>query len=520
MVWQPEIDELKDRHQLAEQMGGPEGIERQHKRGKLTIRERIAALADPGSFQQMGKLQGKATYDENNRVIAFTPSASVRGICTVNGRRVYVTGQDFTIRGGASEGGAGGGIDVGHGNPSALELRLPTVNLLDGAAASVVSFEQLGRTYIPDGPFFSPMSQILNIAPVATAVLGPAAGGLAPVPCLSHFSVIVKDIGQVFPGGPPVVKAALGYDVSKEDLGDYRIHARVSGVVDNAADTEEAAFEQIRRFLSYMPDNVWEMPPRVKTNDDPERRDERLLSVIPRDKKKRYDPRVILDSIFDRDSFFEISPEYGKSHIVGLARADGYPVGVMINNPNHLGGSMDVEASEKSVRLIELCDTFHLPMVRLMDEPGFMVGIESEKQGIERFGTRVVYAICTSKMPWISFIIRQSYGVAGSLQFRPGPNVYRRYAWPSGHWGSIHIEGGTSAAFRRVIEAAPDPDAKRTELEEKLRALASPFRTAEATGLEIIDPRDTRMRMCEFVEMVQGIIKTQLGPGAGPTYRP
>ena len=519
MVWQDEVDELERRYKLAEQMGGPEGIERQHKRGKLTIRERIAALTDPGSLQEMGKLAGKATYDDDGRVTAFTPSARVAGTCTINGRRVYVTGQDFTVRGAASEAETGG-IDVGHGHPSPMELRIPTVNLVDGAGGSVVSVEHLGRTYIPDGAFFGPLSRILNIAPVVSAILGPAAGGLAPMPCLCHFSVIAKGTGQVFPGGPPVVKAALGYDIDKEDLGGYKIHTRISGVVDNAADTEEEAFEQVRRFLSYMPDNVWGMPPRIEPADDPSRRDERLLSIVPRDKRKPYDPRVIIEGVFDRDSFFEIAPDYGKSRITRLARANGYPVGVMVNNPNHLGGAMDAAAADKSTRLVQLCDTFHLPMVCLMDEPGFMVGLESEKQGIERAGTRLVYTTCLSEMPWISVIIRQAYGLAGSLQFRPGGNIYRRYAWPSGHWGSIHIEGGTAAAFRRVIEASPDPEAKRLELEGRLQALASPFRTAEATGLDIIDSRDTRRLVCDFVEMVQGIIRTQLGPGVGPTYRP
>jgi acetyl-CoA carboxylase carboxyltransferase component len=519
MTWQKEVDEIKKRHDLAEKMGGEEGIARQHKRGKLTIRERIAALVDPDSFQQWGKLSGLATYDENNELVGFIPSASVKGLCTINGRRVFLTGQDFTVRGGSGEA-TGAGIDAGHNHPSPIDLRLPTVNLVDGAGGSVTGFEKLGRTYIPDGAFFGPMSEILTIAPVVSAILGPAAGGLAPMPCLCHFSVIVKGTGQVFPGGPPVVKAALGYDIDKDDLGWYQIHTRISGVVDNVADTEAEAFEQIRRFLSYLPDNVWEMPPRIEPTDDPDRRDERLLSIVPRDKRKCYDAYVILEGVFDRNSFFEISPDYGKSRITGLARANGYPVGVMINNSYHLGGSMDVGAAEKSTRLTQLCDTFHLPMVCLMDEPGFMVGVESEKQGIERAGTRLLYTTCMSKMPWISFILRQAYGLAGSLQYRPSKGLYRRYAWPSGHWGSIHIEGGTSAAFRRVIEAAPDPEAKRLELEQRFQALASPFRTAEAIGLDIIDPRDTRALLCDFVEMVQGVIKTQLGQGAGPTYWP
>ena len=192
-------------------------------------------------------------------------------------------------------------------------MRLPTVNLIDGSGGSVEGFEKLGRTYIPDGAFFGPLSEILTVAPVASAILGPAAGGLAPMPCLSHFSVMVKGIGQVFPGGPPVVKAALGYNIDKDDLGGYRIHTRISGVVNNVAVTEQDAMAQIRRFLSYLPDNVWELPPRVQSADDPERRDERLLSIIPKEKRHVYNPYVILEGVFDRDSFFEISPDYGKS---------------------------------------------------------------------------------------------------------------------------------------------------------------------------------------------------------------
>jgi acetyl-CoA carboxylase carboxyltransferase component len=519
MTWEPEVEEIKLRHSLAEEMGGPEGVARQHGQGKLTIRERVDLLVDSGSFQQMGKLQGEGVYDSDRRLVGFTPAASVRGIARVNGRRVYVSGQDFTIRGGSGEG-RGGGVDAGHGHPGPKELRIPTVNLLDGSGGSVTGFSALGRTYIPDGHFFGALSDILSIAPVATAVLGPAAGGLAPMPCLSHFSVMAKGTSQVFPGGPPVVKAALGRDIDKEELGGWRIHTQVSGVVDNAADDDAGAIEQVKRFLGYLPDNVWEMPPRLEATDDPNRRDERLLSLIPRDIRKPYNPRVIVEGVLDEGSFFEIAPDYGNSRIIGLARANGYPIGVMLNNPNRRGGSMDVAAAEKCARLVQLCDTFHLPLVLLTDDPGFMVGPEAERSGIERAGTRLVYALTQSKMPLLSIIVRQCYGLGGSLQYRPGPHLYRRYAWPSGHWGSMHIEGGTSAAFRRVIEAAPDPEAKRLELEAELKALGSPFRTAEATGLDLIDPRDTRAIVCEFVEMAQNIIRTQLGPGCGPTYRP
>ena len=467
----------------------------------------------------MGKLQGQGTYNEDGELEAFTPGAKISGVAKVNGRRVYVTASDFTIRG-ASGRTDDGGVDIGHGHPNAEEMLIPTVQLMDAVGGSVNEFTELGRTYIPDGPQFEWMCRVVNLAPVATAVLGPAAGGAAPIPPLSHFSVIAKGIGQVFPGGPPVVKSALGLDIDKDDLGGWRVHGRVSGVVDNVADAEPDAIAQLKRFLGYLPDNVHEMPPRGDTSDPPDRRDDRLVSLIPRDIRKPYDPRVIIEGVFDTDSFFEIAPHYGASRIIGLARARGYPVGVMMNNPNRRGGSMDVAAAEKCTRLVQLCDTFHLPMVVLMDDPGFLVGPESEKQGIERAGARLMYAIIQSRMPWVSFVCRQSYGLAGSLQYRPGPHLFQRFAWPSGHWGSMHIEGGTSAAFRRVIEDAPDPEAKRLEIENEFRQLASPFRTAEASGLDLIDPRETRSLMCDFVELAQGVIKTQLGPTCGPSWRP
>ncbi len=215
--------------------------------------------------------------------------------------------------------------------------------------------------------------------------------------------------------------------------------------------------------------------------------------------------------VVDRDSFFEIAPLYGRSRITGLARLNGYPVGVMANNPRHHGGATDVAAGNKVMRLIQLCDTFHLPLISFADEPGFMVGLESEKQGIERAGARLVAMTNQSRMPWITVVIGRLYGVAGQCHHRPS-GMFRRYAWPSANWGSMHIAGGASAAYRREIENAPDPDRKRAEIEARLRAIASPFRTAEATGQDIIDPRETRALLCEFVDDAQRILHSQLGP--------
>ena len=516
MVWQPEIEELQRRRAFAARMGGDAGIAAQRQRGKLTVRERIDLLADAGSFQEIGGLAGAATY-EGEALTHVRPSNMIIGLAALNGRKAVLTAGDFTVRGGASD--AAIGNKGGHAQKMALDWRLPFVRLLDATGGSVKTFEQIGRTYIPTNPVTPGVQDLLCQVPVAAAVLGSVAGLPAVDSCLAHFNVMVKGISQVFPGGPPVVKAALGLDISKEDLGDERSQVYESGVIDNLAESEAEAFEMVKRFLSYLPDNVWRMPPRVQTDDDPQRRDESLLRAIPREKRRAYDAHAILRAVVDRDSFFELTPHYGRSRIVGLARMDGYPVGVMINNPKRLGGSMDVAAGTKVIRFLQLCDTFHLPLVYLADEPGFMVGPEQQRQGIVRAGAKMLCATLRTRMPWMSVIIRQLYGVAGQCHDRPS-GMFKRVAWPSGHWGSMHISGGVSAAYRRVIAEAGDPAAKQAEIEARLEALASPFRTAEAFNIEdIIDPRETRPLVCEFVRMAQPMLEAQLGPGPTP-YMP
>ncbi|MFP6581648.1 MAG: carboxyl transferase domain-containing protein [Candidatus Hydrogenedentota bacterium] len=516
MVWQPEIDELNRRKKMAEQMGGEVGINVQHERGKLTIRERIELFTDKDSFQEIGQLAGTATYD-NGELVDVKPSNRIIGLCELDGRKAMLDGGDFTVRGGAAD--ASIGNKGGHAQNKARDWRIPYVRLLDATGGSVKTFEQIGRTYIPTNPVTPGIEKILCQIPVVSAVLGSVAGLPAVDACLSHFNVMVKGTSQVFPGGPPVVKAALGIDITKEDLGDERTQVFESGVIDNLAESEEEAFKMVKRFLSYLPNNVWEMPPRVETGDDPNRKEEELLSVIPREKRRTYDCYSILDAVLDKDSFFEITPHYGRSRVLGFARMNGYPVGVMINNPNHLGGSLDVAAGTKTIRFLQLCDTFHLPMIYLADEPGFMSSLEEQKKGILRAGAKIVCTTYRTQMPWISVIIRQLYGVGGQCHDRPG-GMFKRVAWPSGHWGSMHISGGVSAAYRRVIAEADDPEAKQKEIEARLDALASPFKTAEAFNIEeIMDPRDTRPMLCEFVEMAQSILKTQLGSTSTP-YMP
>jgi acetyl-CoA carboxylase carboxyltransferase component len=515
MSWAPEVAELNRRRQLAAQMGGEQGIARQRQRGKLTARERIEALADPNSFREFMGLVGSATYD-GNTLIDFVPKPQVDGTIAIDGRKVIVKSSDFTVRGGAGGSATGQLGQELSASARATEWQLPLVRLLDAAGGSVRGFEELGRTYLPDGNSFSaPEVRLLSVVPVVSAVLGSVAGLPAIFGPLSHFSVMVKGISHLFPGGPPVVKAALGYDITKEELGGDAIHVNVSGCIDNLAETEADAFAQIRKFLSYLPSSVHEMAPRGPVSDPVDRADEALLSFVPRNRRRPFDGRKLVETIVDKGSFFEVAPRYGRSRVTGLARMNGYSVGIMANNPMVNGGATDVAAGAKAVRLIQLCNTFHLPLISLADEPGFQVGLEAEKMGIERAGARIVSTVCLSEMPWCTVVVGRLFGVAGQCHHRPS-GMFRRYCWPSASWGSMHIAGGASAAYRREIEGAPDPEAKRKEIEARLNAIASPFRTAEATGQDIIDPRETRTLVCEFVEDAQRILRGQLGRPSMP----
>lgn len=508
-AWQTSLDELTQRTSYAQAMGGPERIERQHSFGKLTARERISAFVDADSFSEIMPLLGTVTYDDNNKISSFIPKTSIGGTCRIGGRKVCLQAGDYTVRGGAEPGFGGLGQEMSAAQ-QAVEWRVPYVRLIDGFGGSVNTFEKIGRTFLPDGNvFIEPEVQLLNIAPVASAVLGVAAGLPAVQIGLSHFSVMVKNTSQVFPGGPPVVKAALGVDVTKEELGGWKMHTMTSGVVDNVADTEFEAIEQVKQFLSYLPSNVWELPPQTSPEDPVDRSIDEVLSLVPHDNQEPYDMRKVIQTVVDKDSLFEIAPHYGKGRITALARVNGFPIGILANNSLY-GGATGVAEGEKAIRMIKLCDTFHIPIVSFADEPGFKVGIESERMGIERAGSRLVTTVVQSQTPWITFVVGKLFGVGGQCHHRP-TGMFKRYAWPTARWGSMHIEGGTAAAYRSEIEAADDPEAKLQEIEARLQALASPFRTAETTGQDIIDPRATRRLLAEFVKEARKVSASQLG---------
>jgi acetyl-CoA carboxylase carboxyltransferase component len=352
----------------------------------------------------------------------------------------------------------------------------------------------------------------MGTVPVVALGLGSVAGLGAARLATSHYSVMVEGISHMFIAGPPVV-ARLSGPITKDELGAAEIHAR-AGAVDDVVDSEAEAFARARRFLSYLPSSVYELPERIAPADDAARCDPWLIDAVPRDRRKVYDMRRILNAIVDQDSLFEMGRKFGGSVITALARLDGWPVAVLASDPYFYGGGWTADASDKVTRFIDLANTFHLPIVHLVDVPGFAIGVEAEKAGTIRHGARALAAIYQARVPFCSIIIRKVFGVAGAGH-TPHHRLHYRYAWPSGDWGSLPVEGGIEAAYRAELDAAPDRDKLRAEIEERLNRYRSPFRTAETFLLEeIIDPRDTRPLLCEFANLVSKL--REPGPVATP----
>jgi len=499
MSWQPEIEELRRREALAKKMGGPEKVARHHANKRLTVRERVDALLDPDSFHETGAIAGRASYDEAGAMTDFTPANLVTGRGRLDGRPVVIAGDDFTVRGGAAD--AGIRQKMIDAELMANELRLPLIRLVDGTGGggSVKTIEMEGRTYVPAVRGWNVVIDNLSTAPVVALGLGSVAGLGAARVAASHYSVLVRETAQMFVAGPPVV-ARVGEQLEKNELGGSDIHSR-NGAVDDEVASEQEAFAAARRFLSYLPPSVYELPPRGPVEDDRDRREDWLIDAVPRDQRRVYKMRPIVEALVDRDSFFEIGRKWGRSVITGFARLDGWPVAVMASDPFHYGGAWTADASMKVGRFVDLAETFHLPVVHLVDIPGFLIGRKAEEAATIRYGVRAMTAVFQTTVPWCAVLIRKVYGVAGAAHMNSS-RFNLRYAWPSGDWGSLPIAGGLEAAYKSELEAAEDPAAHLAAIEERLNGLRSPFRTAETYQIEeIIDPRDTRSLLCEFAEL-------------------
>ncbi len=507
------------REAFAREMGGPDKVKRQHDQGRLTVRERIDGVVDPGSFHEIGAVAGLGDYDEQGELKHVTPANCVFGRARVDGRTVVVVGDDFTVRGGSAD--ASIAAKPLMAEEMAHDFRLPIIRIIEGSGGggSVKTIETKGAANLPGGiggnRWYRYTTENMSLVPVVGLGLGSVAGLGAARLAASHYSVMTRQ-SAMFVAGPPVVKR-LGQDLGKMELGGADIQTKAGGV-DHAVDTEAEAFACARRFLSYLPSSVYELPPTLPCTDDPQRTDEQLISAVPRDRRRVYKMRPIIESVVDSGSFFEVAQNYGRPLIVGLARLEGRAVMVLASDPYHFGGSWTADACQKVIRWVDFAETFHLPIVYLMDCPGFMVGLDAEKAATIRHGVRAMAAVNQSTVPWCTVIVRNNFGVAGVVH-QPADRFSMRYAWPSAHWGSLPLEGGIEAAYRAEIDAAPDPKAKLKEIEERLTKLRSPFRSAEKFWVEeIIDPRKTRALLCEFARLAEPL-RTP-GPPTAMTTRP
>ncbi|GLR86014.1 acyl-CoA carboxylase subunit beta [Bradyrhizobium iriomotense] len=519
MNWKSELDELARREAFAREMGGVDKVKRQHDQGRLTVRERIDGLIDKGSFHEIGAVSGIGEYDAHGELKHVTPANCVFGRARVDGRTVVVVGDDFTVRGGSAD--ASISAKPLMAEEMAHDFRLPIIRIIEGSGGggSVKTIETKGAANLPGGiggtRWYRFTTENLARVPVVALGLGSVAGLGAARLATSHYSIMTKN-SAMFVAGPPVVKR-LGQDLSKQDLGGADIQTR-AGAVDHAVETEAEAFACARRFLSYLPSSVYELPPTLPCHDDPERIDEGLTKAVPRSRRQVYKMRPIIESVVDKGSFFEVASNFGKPVIVGLARLEGRAVMLLASDPFHYGGSWTADACQKVVRWVDFAETFHLPIVYLMDCPGFMIGLDAEKAATIRHGVRAMAAVNQTTVPWCTVILRNAFGVAGVVH-QPADRFSIRYAWPSAYWGSLPLEGGIEAAYRADIDAAEDPHAKLKEIEERLNKLRSPFRSAEKFWVEeIIDPRKTRSLLCEFARLAEPL-RTP-GPPGNMTIRP
>jgi len=516
MSWEDEVNELRAREALAFEMGGPDKVARQHEFNKLTIRERINAISDADSFHEVGTLAGVGEYSEDGDLQSFTPSNFVFGTADIDNRLVVLSGDDFTVRGGSADASIAGKRNRAEG--LALELRLPHIRLVDGmgGGGSVKTIEMAGRTYIPELRGWETVVQHLAVAPSVSLALGSVAGIGAARVATSHYSVIVKDSAQMMIAGPALVDWASLGDVSKEELGASKIHTR-NGAIDDEAGSEEEAFAMAKRFLSYLPSSADELPPVVECHDNPEREDESLLSIVPKDPRKVYKMHDVISSVCDVDSFFEIGRKWGRSLITGLARFNGIPVALFAENPRVYGGAWTADSSRKLIRLIDLAATFHLPIVHLEDCPGFLIGKQSEEEATIRYGSAALAALGQANVPFCCVVIRKAFGVAGGANHKPGAHHFRA-AWPSGDWGSLPIEGGIEVAYKAELAEVDDYDEHLARIKERLNRVRSPFRSAEFFEIEeIIDPRRTRGYLTQWAKLARAASRAE---PASFWYRP
>ncbi len=487
--WQEKLDELNAKKARYRQMGGPERVARQHAMGKLTARERLDLLLDPGSFVEIGLLAHHQSQHPDLKD-KFTPADGViTGYGTIDGRRVCVAAYDFTVLGG-SMGEVGEG-KVARLREMALRWGVPMIWLLDSAGARIQEFT--GSQFAKAGDLFREQVIMSGVVPQVAALMGHCAAGTAYIPALADFVPMVKGRSSMALGGPHLVKAAVGEDVDVNELGGSKVHCEISGCADLEVEDDEACIRAIREFLSYLPSNNREQPPVIPCDDPPDRYIDDMTSVVPTNPRKVYDMRQVIRRIVDHGHFFEIKPRWARNIVVGFARLEGRPVGIVANQPLYLGGVLDVDAADKAARFIMLCDAFNVPLLFLQDIPGFLVGTKVERQGIIRHGAKMLYAVSEATVPKVTVIVRKAYGAGYFVMCGRGYEPDLLVAWPTAEISVMGPEGATNIIYRKEIAAAEDPDKVWAERTAEFRKLIDPYIAAGYGYIDdVIDPGDTR----------------------------
>jgi methylmalonyl-CoA decarboxylase subunit alpha len=498
---QGHAEALRAKRQEYLAMGGPERVEKQHAQGKLSVRERLDRLFDPATFMEFGLLAHQQSTSPAMQG-KFTPAdGCVTGIGRIHGRRVAVIAYDFTVMAGSI--GMVGEVKATRMRELASRERIPIVWLIDSAGARIQ--EAAGSMFARTGDLFREQVHLSGVVPQVAAMMGPGAAGTAYIPGLADFVPMVKGTSHMALGGPPLVKAAVGEDVTAEEMGGSQVHTRLSGVADLEVENDEECLGVVRKYLSYFPSSNLEKPPLTAFEDPAARRCDELYDIVPANPRQAYDVRKVITTIVDDGDFFPLKPEWAKNLVIGLARFAGRPVGIVANQPMVLGGALDVNAADKAARFVWLCDAFHIPLVFLMDCPGFLVGSAVEKQGIIRHGAKMLFAVAEATVPKVTVVMRKGYGagyyVMNGRAYEPDLIV----GWPTAEISVMGPEGAVNIIFRRQIEAAGDREAQhamRNELVGTIREQINAYIAAGWSFLDdLIDPAETRSTIIRGLEI-------------------
>jgi acetyl-CoA carboxylase carboxyltransferase component len=500
-ILRPLVEDLRERRAKAMLGGGEERIARQHAADKLTARERLALLVDEGTWTELGIHAGIHFSVRGLEGKDAPADGVITGYGKVDGRLTAVAAYDFTVMAGSM--GMTGEMKVARLRDLALTKRIPFVWLLDSAGARIQ--EAVGSLFAGSGHLFREEVVNSGVIPQVAALMGPCAAGTAYIPGLADFVPMVKGRGSMALAGPHLVRAAIGEDVTQEELGGSRVHCRKSGVGDLEVVDDEECIARIREYLSYMPSSCDEAPPVLESGDSIDRRDDELLDVIPESNRKPYDMYDVIGRIVDDGVYFDMKPQWAKTIITCFARFGGRPAGIVANQPKQLGGILDNDSADKAARFVNLCNAYGIPLVFLQDVPGFMVGTKVEEAGIIRHGAKMLYAVANATVPKITVVLRKAYGAGYYVMCGKAYEPDLIVAWPSAEISVMGAEGAVEIVFRKQVEEADDPAAKKAELIATYRALIDVYVAARNAMIDdVIDPRETRPTICRALEMAAG----------------